>query len=240
MSDYCACMASIVGLALTPLMVSAGPLHDAAQKGDVEQVGTLIAAGADLEEKDRIGTALHHAAMRGYPQIVGVLLESGAAPDSLTKDGGTALHRATYRGDRESVELLLAAGADTNIEGFTDGAPLHLAAALGELRCLDAATGDRKWETSALFSGKKASLANAFMVEQAGRQWIWTDQGELILARLSPAGYEELSRAKLLEPQENTRGRDILWCHPAFANRCAFMHNGKELICVTLAQPDLG
>jgi hypothetical protein len=91
-----------------------------------------------------------------------------------------------------------------------------------------------------LFAEKPAPLGNAFMVEQAGRRWIWTDQGELILAELSPAGFKELSRAKLLEPQENTRGRDLLWCHPAFANRCVYVHNGKELICVSLAAPGLG
>jgi outer membrane protein assembly factor BamB len=107
----------------------------------------------------------------------------------------------------------------------------------GELRCLDAATGERKWETYALVDDKKAPLANAFIVEQGDRYWILNDQGELILARLNPQGYEEISRTKLLEPQENTRGRDVLWCHPAFANRCAYVHNGKELICISLAVP---
>jgi outer membrane protein assembly factor BamB len=110
----------------------------------------------------------------------------------------------------------------------------------GQLRCLDAATGERKWETFALVGGKKAPLANAFIVEQAGRFWIWTDQGELVLARLSPQGYDEISRTKLLEPQENTRGRDVLWCQPAFSNRCMYVHNGKELICVSLAAPTDG
>lgn len=106
---------------------------------------------------------------------------------------------------------------------------------MGELRCLDAQTGDRKWESLAIMGGKAAPLANAFMVQQADRTWIWTDQGDLILARLTPERYEEISRAKLLEPQENTRGREVLWCHPAFANRHAYVHNGKELICVSLA-----
>ena len=106
----------------------------------------------------------------------------------------------------------------------------------GEMRCLDAANGDRQWETYAPVGGKKAPLSNVFMVEQANRFWIWNDQGELILANMTPKGYDEISRAKLLEPQENTRGRDVLWCHPAFANRCAYVHNGKELICVSLAR----
>jgi hypothetical protein len=110
----------------------------------------------------------------------------------------------------------------------------------GELRCLDAATGDRKWETYALTGGKKAPLANAFIIEQAGRYWMWNDQGELILAKLSPQGYDELRRAKLLEPQENTRGRDVIWCHPAYANRCAYVHNGKELICISLVASSAG
>ena len=52
---------------------------------------------------------------------------------------------------------------------------------------------------------------------------------------LTPKGFENIRRAKLLDTSENTRGRDILWCHPAFANRCAYMHNGKEFICVSLA-----
>lgn len=73
------------------------------------------------------------------------------------------------------------------------------------------------------------------MVEQAGRYWLWTDQGELLLAKLTPKGYEELSRAKLLDTVEHTRGRDVLWCHPAFAQRSAYMHNGRELLCVSLA-----
>jgi outer membrane protein assembly factor BamB len=105
----------------------------------------------------------------------------------------------------------------------------------GELRCLDAATGERQWETYAATGGKKGFFATAFIVQHQDRVFLWNDQGELILANLKPQGFEELSRAKLLEPLENTRGRTILWCHPAFANRCAYMHNGKEMICVSLA-----
>lgn len=107
---------------------------------------------------------------------------------------------------------------------------------MGELRCLDASTGDRLWETYAATGRKEAPLANAFLIEQADRTWIWNDQGELILARLNRQGYEEISRSQVLAPQENTRGRDVLWCHPAFAYRCAYVHNGKELVCLSLEQ----
>jgi outer membrane protein assembly factor BamB len=105
----------------------------------------------------------------------------------------------------------------------------------GELRCLDAKSGDRKWETYAATGGQKAFFANAFLTAQEDRTFLWNDQGELIIAKLKPEGYEEISRAKLLDPLEKTRGRTVTWCHPAFANRCAYVHNGKELICVSLA-----
>jgi outer membrane protein assembly factor BamB len=105
----------------------------------------------------------------------------------------------------------------------------------GELRCLDAKTGDRKWETYAATEGKKALFANAFITVNRDREFLWNDQGELILARLEPKGYEEISRAKLLEPLEKTRGRIVTWCHPAYANRRIYVHNGKELVCASLA-----
>jgi len=105
----------------------------------------------------------------------------------------------------------------------------------GELRCLEAKTGDRKWETYAATGGEKAFFGNAFLTEQEDRTFLYNDQGELIIAKLRPEGYHEISRAKLLEPLEKTRGRIVTWCHPAFANRCAYVHNGKELICVSLA-----
>ena len=117
---------------------------------------------------------------------------------------------------------------------FKDGY-IYGVCGFGELRCLDAKTGDRKWETYAATVGHKAFFANAFLTTHDDGTFIWNDQGELIIARLRPEGYQEISRAKLLEPLEKTRGRVVTWCHPAYANRRAYVHNGKELICVSLA-----
>jgi outer membrane protein assembly factor BamB len=105
----------------------------------------------------------------------------------------------------------------------------------GELRCLDARTGDRLWESDAAVGGAPGLFASAFFVQQEDRVFIWNDHGELILGRLTPEGFGQISKAKLLDTSENTRGRDILWCHPAYANRRVYVHNGKEMICVELA-----
>jgi hypothetical protein len=57
----------------------------------------------------------------------------------------------------------------------------------------------------------------------------------LIIASLSPEGYKEISRAHILEPTNTAAGRDVVWTHPAFANRNAYMRNDKELVCVDLS-----
>ncbi|MCK6500810.1 MAG: PQQ-like beta-propeller repeat protein [Nitrospira sp.] len=107
--------------------------------------------------------------------------------------------------------------------------------AFGELRCLDLRTGDRKWESLDLFGGESGFFAHAFIIEQGDRYWFWNDHGELAVGTMSATGLRLTSKAKLLDTTESTRGREVLWCHPAFAHRRAYMHNGREMICVDLA-----
>lgn len=106
----------------------------------------------------------------------------------------------------------------------------------GQLRCLDAKTGKRLWETRAATGDGR--WWNAFLIPHEDRFFIHNEQGELIIAELSPAGYKEISRAKLVEP---TRDRDAperltIWSHPAFARRSVFARNDKEIVRVNLAK----
>lgn len=64
---------------------------------------------------------------------------------------------------------------------------------------------------------------------------ICNDQGELVLADVSPAGYREIGRAKIIDPDHTPRqNREVAWSHPAFANKCVYARNGKEIVCVPL------
>jgi outer membrane protein assembly factor BamB len=110
----------------------------------------------------------------------------------------------------------------------------------GELRCCEMATGKQLWETYAATGGEKTDCGTAFLIPQGDRFVLFNDSGDLILADLSPKGYREIDRARILEPVEASRGRHVVWSHPAFANRCVFARNNKEIICVSLAQPGLG
>ncbi len=108
----------------------------------------------------------------------------------------------------------------------------------GELRCLDLMTGKRQWET--LEPMPKAWHATMHLIragETGDRAWIFTEQGNLILARLNAGGYHELARARLLEPtlEQGPRGRAVTWSHPAFAYRHVFARNDRELVCADLS-----
>ncbi|MCC7084702.1 MAG: PQQ-binding-like beta-propeller repeat protein [Pirellulales bacterium] len=105
----------------------------------------------------------------------------------------------------------------------------------GELRCLNADTGERIWES--LKAVPKARWSTIHMVENGGRIFMFNERGELLIAKLSPQGFEELSRAKLIEPTRDQLGqrKGVCWSHPAFANRCIFARNDKEIVCVSLS-----
>jgi outer membrane protein assembly factor BamB len=108
----------------------------------------------------------------------------------------------------------------------------------GQFRCLNAKTGERVWETQVV-TGEKARWASGQIVRQGDRYFINNDRGDLIIARLSPKGYEELSRTTLIEPTSNPGNRRALeavnWSHPAYANRRIYARNDKEILCASLA-----
>jgi outer membrane protein assembly factor BamB len=107
--------------------------------------------------------------------------------------------------------------------------------AAGELRCCKADTGEQLWQTFAVLDGKKADCGTAFLVPQGDRFVIFNDLGELILAELTPKEYKEIDRARILDPIHEAYGRNVVWSHPAFAHRCVFARNDKEIVCVSLA-----
>jgi hypothetical protein len=77
------------------------------------------------------------------------------------------------------------------------------------------------------------------MVTHRDRVFIFNEKGQLILARLSPKGYEELGRTPVLDPDmpSSGGGRRVNWAHPAFARRRIFARGHRELVCRSLAAP---
>ncbi len=106
----------------------------------------------------------------------------------------------------------------------------------GEVTAFQAETGKKLWSSYAATTGdRRASSATAFMVRNGERFFFFNEKGDLIIARLTPEKYEELSRAHIVEPTQDAFGRKVIWSAPAFANRCAFVRNDNEVVCVDLS-----
>jgi outer membrane protein assembly factor BamB len=103
----------------------------------------------------------------------------------------------------------------------------------GQFVCLEATTGKQVWETDKVTDLKGG--ASIHPTVNADSVFLYTERGELILAKLSSKGCQEISRASLLEPTYPFGGRNVAWSPPAYANRCIFARSDKELICVSLA-----
>ena len=101
------------------LVVGCGPsvdIHEAARTGNIEAIKQHIAAGTDVNAKDKYGESpLLFAATFGHKEIAELLIANGADVNTkIDKIGMTPLHIATGQGYKEIVELLIAKGADVN------------------------------------------------------------------------------------------------------------------------------
>ena len=129
---------NVVGaLCLTALIwmsVSDSPVADAAMRGDLEAVRTLLRGGADVNAAQGDGmTALHWAAETGHLELAEMLIYAGANLGAVTRIGDYApLHLASKAGHPSVVEALLSAGADPDARTSTgEATALHFAAAAG-------------------------------------------------------------------------------------------------------------
>ncbi len=127
---------------------------------------------------------------------------------------------------------------------IVSGDYLYGVGSYGELRGIDATTGERLWQNGRMTVQKR--FGTAYFVRHGDRHFVTNDEGFLIIARFTPEGYRELDRTLLLRPTTRTRGgasgrwddRAVLWAHPAFANRHVVVRNDVEVVRLSLAADD--
>lgn len=157
-------------------------------------------------------------------------------PMMLDLDPGKPAHQLAWRGKSNNEQNTDGLHSLINTPVF-DSDYIYGICSYGQFRCLNAKTGERIWETQAV-TKERARWAVGFIVRQGDRYFINNDRGELIIAKLSPKGYEEISRAQLIKPTSTCGGRRELgavnWVHPAYANQHIFIRNDEEMISVSL------
>ena len=118
------------------------------------------------------------------------------------------------------------------------GGEIYGVCAFGELRCVDATTGARVWESFAATGGQRRLWGHAYLIPHEQRCFLFNEDGDLIIARLARSGYEELSRAHIIDPDDTLPGRAVAWAHPAFAERAVFGRSDSQIVCVSLADDE--
>jgi outer membrane protein assembly factor BamB len=152
---------------------------------------------------------------------------------------------AVYRlaSDKPAAELVWKGDANKGLYAanstpmIEEGVIYGVCCQQGQLRGVQLADGKRLWQTFAPTTGgpRGASHGTAFLTRHESNYYLFNETGDLIQAKLSREGYEELGRFHVLEPTQDVFGRKVVWSHPAFANKCLFARNDKELVCVSLA-----
>lgn len=88
------------------------------------------------------------------------------------------------------------------------------------LTCVDAATGQRKWQQPRFGKGN--------FIAADGKLFISTMKGELVLVKATPERFEELGRATVLDSTRQA---------PALSNGRLFLRDDKEIICLDVRKP---
>jgi uncharacterized protein len=154
--------------------VPPSPVADAAMKGDLAAVRTLIVQGANVNAAHGDGmTALHWAAERGDSAMTAVLIRAKANVSATTRIGDyTPLHIAAKGGKGSIVKGLLGAGSDAKARTASGATALHFAAAAGDTISItvllksgaDANARENEWGQTPLIFAATNGRADAIRV----------------------------------------------------------------------------
>jgi excisionase family DNA binding protein len=107
-------------------------LHAAVMAGDVKWVKKHLAAGVDINAKDRGELPLCLALARHQSEAATLLLKKGADVNKPQQNGEMALHEAAHAGaDNSMLKAILDSGADVNAIGYGNMTALCWAAHAG-------------------------------------------------------------------------------------------------------------
>ncbi len=88
------------------------------------------------------------------------------------------------------------------------------------LTCIDATTGERKWQ--------QARFGKGNLIAADGKLFITTIKGELVVARASPERYDEIGRETILGATRQA---------PALAQGMLYLRDDNEIVCLDVRKP---
>ena len=124
--------------------------------------------------------------------------------------------------------------SDTSTPVIQDGL-VFTPTSKGHIVCLDATSGKQLWQADQVSESKSGGSIHLTAVPSIGCVFLFTDRGDLILSRLTAAGYQELGRFHLLDPTADYGQQKMAWVAPAYSGQRVLARNDKELVCASLA-----
>jgi hypothetical protein len=124
---------------IMPHIASAEPVVEAAKKGDLQTVKTILAQDpSKLNATDESNyTALHWACMRAHWDVAKFLIDKGADLNVVGGDGGTQINWAVHHDNVEIIKLMVEKGAKLNIRNQWGMTELHTAIWRGCIRVVE-------------------------------------------------------------------------------------------------------
>jgi outer membrane protein assembly factor BamB len=146
------------------------------------------------------------------------------------------------KSDRPGVDVVFRNKArhglsPVNVQPFVDGNVIYGFHEKGDLRAIEIPSGQILWRTAGPLGDRPQGSATAFMVKHGDRFWMFTEKGDLVIAKLDREGYHELDRTAIIAPTNFAFGRDVVWCPPAYANRAIYVRNDAQIRKISLAAP---
>jgi outer membrane protein assembly factor BamB len=161
-------------------------------------IRSSVTAATPLVIDDQIFISASYDAGAVMLKLNGTALEKLWANDDLSSHYATSVH---YQGFLYGIH----GRTDPSFEPAT-------------LRCLDAKTGQLRWE--------QKGFGAAIIIRAADQLLLLTERGELIRVVATPQGYKSNARAQILPSQ--TRA------HPALADGLFYARSKDKLVCVDL------
>jgi len=192
---------------------------------------------ADGEEYWNIPIEPLYAMSICQPMIEGNLLyASGLGSKSVMIELDPDAPEATelWRGKRD-IAVYGATATPLFVDGVLYGSDCHD----GKLFAVDAKDGSRLWDTFEATrpdAERPIKHGTGFVTRlgKSDRYLIMNEVGDLVLAEMTREKFTSLGRFHVLEPTGTAHGRNVVWAHPAYANKTAFIRNDKEIVAVDL------
>lgn len=123
---------------------------------------------------------------------------------------------------------------------FVDGVIFGSDCNVGSLIAVNAADGQRLWttfEATRPDERRRVSHGTGFVtrIGDTDRYFIFNEVGELMVAQMNAEKFESRGRFAIVEPTGEAFGRQVVWSHPAYAGKTAFIRNDKEIVAVDLS-----